>query len=223
MAVYGPPGNEELYQYGIKRRSGRYPYGSGENPYQRLKVAVSRNKENMKDMTIGEKRRMIKADMKKQKIAIERKKAKEKAQKKAAKEAETQKAKEEEAKKAEAEKPASEKVKTMSDEEIYAAINRLRLEQTYLSLLDPKQQSSSSQNGSQNKQQQQNNQQKQQQPTNNINKGKSWLEKSVDLSKKVGDLSTNVGNIAKGANAMYSNIAAIKKAVEKAQKEANKK
>lgn len=25
---------EELYHYGIKRRSGRYPYGSGDNPYQ---------------------------------------------------------------------------------------------------------------------------------------------------------------------------------------------
>lgn len=24
----------ELYHYGIKRRSGRYPYGSGERPYQ---------------------------------------------------------------------------------------------------------------------------------------------------------------------------------------------
>lgn len=219
MAVYGPPGNEELYHYGIKRRSGRYPYGSGENPYQRLKIAVSRNKENMKDMTIGEKRRLIKADMKKQKIAVERKKAKEEAQKKADEEKAKADYDGEMLKKAESEKPASEKVKTMSDEEIYAAINRLRLEQTYLSLLEPKQQSSSSQNGSQNKQQQQNNQQKQQQPANNnVNKGKNWLEKSVDLSKKVGDLSTNVGNIAKGANAAYSNIAAIKRAVEKANK-----
>lgn len=26
--------SDELYHYGIKRRSGRYPYGSGENPYQ---------------------------------------------------------------------------------------------------------------------------------------------------------------------------------------------
>ena len=26
--------NSELYHYGIKRRSGRYPYGSGEDPYQ---------------------------------------------------------------------------------------------------------------------------------------------------------------------------------------------
>lgn len=27
----------ELYHYGIKRRSGRYPYGSGDRPYQELK------------------------------------------------------------------------------------------------------------------------------------------------------------------------------------------
>ena len=26
--------NNELYHYGIKRRSGRYPYGSGDRPYQ---------------------------------------------------------------------------------------------------------------------------------------------------------------------------------------------
>ena len=26
--------NAELAHYGVKRRSGRYPWGSGENPYQ---------------------------------------------------------------------------------------------------------------------------------------------------------------------------------------------
>lgn len=30
MAVYG----DELYHYGIPRKSGRYPYGSGKEPYQ---------------------------------------------------------------------------------------------------------------------------------------------------------------------------------------------
>ena len=34
MAVYGPVGAEELYHYGIPRKSGRYPYGSGKEPYQ---------------------------------------------------------------------------------------------------------------------------------------------------------------------------------------------
>ena len=34
MAVYGPVGSEELYHYGIPRKSGRYPYGSGKEPYQ---------------------------------------------------------------------------------------------------------------------------------------------------------------------------------------------
>lgn len=34
MAVYGPIGAEELYHYGIPRKSGRYPYGSGKEPYQ---------------------------------------------------------------------------------------------------------------------------------------------------------------------------------------------
>lgn len=30
MAVYG----DELYHYGVPRKSGRYPYGSGKEPYQ---------------------------------------------------------------------------------------------------------------------------------------------------------------------------------------------
>lgn len=30
----------ELYHYGIKRRSGRYPYGSGERPYQNLRDKI---------------------------------------------------------------------------------------------------------------------------------------------------------------------------------------
>ena len=34
MPVYGPSGQEELYHYGIPRKSGRYPYGSGKEPYQ---------------------------------------------------------------------------------------------------------------------------------------------------------------------------------------------
>lgn len=32
----------ELYHYGIKRRSGRYPYGSGERPYQSLKDKIKK-------------------------------------------------------------------------------------------------------------------------------------------------------------------------------------
>lgn len=32
---------DELYHYGIKRRSGRYPWGSGENPYQRTQGFAS--------------------------------------------------------------------------------------------------------------------------------------------------------------------------------------
>lgn len=32
----------ELYHFGIKRRSGRYPYGSGERPYQGEKTNVVR-------------------------------------------------------------------------------------------------------------------------------------------------------------------------------------
>ena len=34
--------DDEAYQYGVKRRSGRYPWGSGENPYQRTKDFLAR-------------------------------------------------------------------------------------------------------------------------------------------------------------------------------------
>lgn len=35
MYIY-PTTSNEIFHYGIKRRSGRYPWGSGENPYQDL-------------------------------------------------------------------------------------------------------------------------------------------------------------------------------------------
>lgn len=39
--------DEELKQYGVKRRSGRYPWGSGENPYQRTKDFLARYDEKV--------------------------------------------------------------------------------------------------------------------------------------------------------------------------------
>lgn len=40
---------EELKQYGVKRRSGRYPWGSGDNPYQRTKDFLARYEDYVKD------------------------------------------------------------------------------------------------------------------------------------------------------------------------------
>lgn len=37
----------ELYHYGIKRRSGRYPWGSGERPYQAMNFSFSNIKVNL--------------------------------------------------------------------------------------------------------------------------------------------------------------------------------
>lgn len=37
--------SDEAYQYGVKRRSGRYPWGSGENPYQRTADFLARYEE----------------------------------------------------------------------------------------------------------------------------------------------------------------------------------
>lgn len=41
--------DDELYHYGMPRRSGRYPWGSGENPYQRTKNFFSRVEEAKKN------------------------------------------------------------------------------------------------------------------------------------------------------------------------------
>lgn len=216
MAVYGPPSNEELYHYGIKRRSGRYPYGSGENPYQG-------EPSKQKRKTYGELGTIEKLKLKhKQKAKV---KAKEKAEKDAAKKAKEEAKKAEEKKLENEKKPESEKVKTMTDEEIVNAINRLRLEQSYLKLIQENSPASSNQNKSQQPASQQTTQQQSQQQKP-VNKGKSWLDKSVDLTKKVGDLSTNLSTIAKGANGVYANVNAIRKAMsaaEEAAKEAAKK
>lgn len=40
-----PPLNDELVHYGVKRRSGRYPWGSGDNPYQHSGDFLSRVQE----------------------------------------------------------------------------------------------------------------------------------------------------------------------------------
>ena len=45
MSYQDTPSQDELLHYGIKKRSGRYPYGSGENPYQHSGDFMSRVEE----------------------------------------------------------------------------------------------------------------------------------------------------------------------------------
>lgn len=199
MSVYGPPGNEELYQYGIPKKSGRYPYGSGKNPYQGEPGKQKPRK------TAGSVGPIGRAKLRHERKVHEKERAK------------NEELKKEE--KLEAEKvPASERVKAMTDEEIYRAINRLRLEQSYVQLLESGQNVSS-----QNVPSQQN---KTQQMSNQIQKnaqmvsGKKWIDNLISGTKKASDLANNVGNLAKGANMAYANFAAIKKAMEAAEKAA---
>lgn len=42
MSLHEKPALDELFHYGIKRRSGRYPWGSGEEPYQHSEDYVNR-------------------------------------------------------------------------------------------------------------------------------------------------------------------------------------
>lgn len=124
MAVYGPIGFEELYHYGIPRKSGRYPYGSGKEPYQDDPKKRRLNKDESAPKATSRRPESIWA-----------KRRKTQAEKKAAKDRE--------AKKAAAEKPQS-KAKSMSDEELKRAIARMNLEQEYLSKISA---SSATKNG----------------------------------------------------------------------------
>lgn len=45
---YVTPRSDDLVHFGIKRRSGRYPYGSGERPYQDLEAAKAERREKRK-------------------------------------------------------------------------------------------------------------------------------------------------------------------------------
>ena len=207
MAVYG----DELYHYGIPRKSGRYPYGSGKEPYQddprkrRLNKDESAPKARSGSKTSTQKSSSKKPESiwaKHRRLQAEKRNAEiREAKRKAAAQAE------EERKKAEAAKPPSQKAKEMSDEELIRAINRLRLEQTYMSMIDPQKQSS------------QQNQNQQQQIQKTVDKGKKFIDKLKSGSKDVADLSQNIGNIMGGAQKAYANYQSIVKLMEIAKKQ----
>ncbi len=193
MAVYG----DELYHYGVPRKSGRYPYGSGKEPYQdnpkkrRLNKDESAPKATSKrPESIWAKHRRLQAE----KRNTELREAKRKAAVRA----------EEERKKEEAAKPPSQKAKEMSDEELIRAINRLRLEQTYMSMLNPSNQQS----------QQQQAQQQAQKIKATVDKGKRLIDKMKSGSKDIADLSQNIGNIMGGAQKAYANYQSIMKLMD---------
>lgn len=193
MAVYG----DELYHYGVPRKSGRYPYGSGKEPYQDNPKKRRLNKDesapkatSRRPESIWAKHRRLQAE----KRDAELREAKRKA---AVRE-------EEERKKEEAAKPPSQKAKEMSDEELVRAINRLRLEQTYMSMLNPSNQQS----------QQQQAQQQAQKIKTTVDKGKRLIDKMKSGSKDIADLSQNIGNIMGGAQKAYANYQSIMKLMD---------
>lgn len=204
MAVYGPVGAEELYHYGIPRKSGRYPYGSGKEPYQDDPKKRRLNKdESAPKARSAAKVASAQKNFAKNPETIWSKHRKAQAEKQAEKD---RQAKEEAAKKAEAAKSASQKAKEMTDEELMRAINRLRLEQTYMSMINPP------------KQLGQQNQNQQQQVQKTIDKGKKFIDKLKSGSKDVADLSQNIGNIMGGAQKAYANYQSIMKLMETAKK-----
>lgn len=59
----------ELYHYGMPERSGRYPWGSGDRPYQRLKKTIKKlNKTEYKRQQLVQKPRSVFTETDKQKI-----------------------------------------------------------------------------------------------------------------------------------------------------------
>lgn len=193
MAVYG----DELYHYGVPRKSGRYPYGSGKEPYQddpkkrRLNKDESAPKAtSRRPESIWAKHRRLQAEKRDAEIREAKRKAAVRA--------------EEERKKEEAAKPPSQKAKEMSDEELVRAINRLRLEQTYMSMLNPSNQQS----------QQQQAQQQAQKIKTTVDKGKRLIDKMKSGSKDIADLSQNIGNIMGGAQKAYANYQSIIKLMD---------
>ena len=193
MAVYG----DELYHYGIPRKSGRYPYGSGKEPYQDDPKKRRLNKDESAPKAISKRPESIWA--KHRRLQAEKRNAElREAKRKAAIRAE------EERKKEEASKPPSQKAKEMSDEELVRAINRLRLEQTYMSMLNPSNQQS----------QQQQAQQQAQKIKATVDKGKRLIDKMKSGSKDIADLSQNIGNIMGGAQKAYANYQSIMKLMD---------
>lgn len=183
MAVYGPMGAEELYHYGVPRKSGRYPYGSGKEPYQDNPKKRRLNKDESAPKAISKRPESIWA-----------KRRKAQAEKKAIKDREARKAKvEKEAKekaKLEASKPPIQKVKEMSDDELLRAINRLRNEQTYMSMIAPEKKSPQ------------------------VSKGKQFIEKLKASTKDASELATNINSLTKGVMGTYANIRAIQKMLD---------
>lgn len=193
MAVYG----DELYHYGVPRKSGRYPYGSGKEPYQDNPKKRRLNKDesapkatSRRPESIWAKHRRLQAEKRDTEIREAKRKAAVRA--------------EEERKKEEAAKPPSQKAKEMSDEELVRAINRLRLEQTYMSMLNPSNQQS----------QQQQAQQQAQKIKATVDKGKRLIDKMKSGSKDIADLSQNIGNIMGGAQKAYANYQSIMKLMD---------
>lgn len=179
MAVYG----NELYHYGVPRKSGRYPYGSGKEPYQ----------DNPKKRRLNKDESAPKATSKRSE-SIWTKRRKAQAEKKAIKDHEAQKAKAEkkakEKAKLEESKQPIQKVKEMSDDELLRAINRLRNEQTYMSMIAPEKKSSQ------------------------VSKGKQFIEKLKTSTKDASELATNINSLTKGVMGTYANIRAIQKMLD---------
>lgn len=205
MAVYG----DELYHYGVPRKSGRYPYGSGKEPYQDDPKKRRLNKDESAPKAKPSSKTSVQKNSSKKPESIWAKHRRLQAEKR---DAELREAKrkaavrvEEERKKEEAAKPPSQKAKEMSDEELIRAINRLRLEQTYMSMVNPSNQQSQ--------------QQQSQKIKTTVDKGKRLIDKMKSGSKDIADLSQNIGNIMGGAQKAYANYQSIMKLMEIAKKQ----
>lgn len=131
MDLYNKPSpteylNDELYHWGVKRKSGRYPYGSGENPYQGESSSL-----RSKLLGLGKKKdKVAQGDTESQKKV----KNKSNVDIKSNSDVQNQSANQQKSKKITRVKPTKHNFKRMSDEELNRAVERLRQEQNYKNL-----------------------------------------------------------------------------------------
>lgn len=108
----------ELLHFGIKRRSGRYPYGSGDRPFQSIKSAAKR-----KALTKAVKRKI--RDTAREKADVDKRAGK------------TASSEYKEAERIKAERRRTKRnVRSLSDAELKKSIERLRDEKTLKDLID---------------------------------------------------------------------------------------
>lgn len=119
--------SRELYHIGVKRRSGRYPWGSGERPYQSGGGPSGGKRFGLPNITVKKKKKLDKEPE-----PVKKKNKPDKEPEPVKKENKPNNSK------SSSSSGQKKSVKDMTDDELRTAINRIRLEQEYVRLFPKK-------------------------------------------------------------------------------------